>query len=199
MNLISNDCIGAYLYRDCFKTEYKNPFIWSSINIDNFLILYEFYDRIDFSSYKCDVVVNNSGICKQNSLIPKIIIDNKVEVNYFHYIQDEKYNQPTRNDGYTLINDVKGYAIDCYKERLNLMNETPIFIWDVTSCKWYNKSGKNPVSVFNKISDKYQLIIYSDSVKTDINGRVTTLYKTNGSFEVNVSANNIYNKIFNKT
>jgi uncharacterized protein (DUF1919 family) len=36
MNIIANDCAGAYLYRDSMKTEFLNPFIWSSIDIDNF-------------------------------------------------------------------------------------------------------------------------------------------------------------------
>lgn len=86
MNIIANDCAGAYIYKDHLKRDFMNPFIWSSIDIANFIKLIEFYNTIDFKNIQCKLIFNESGICKQKSYIPKIIIDNQIEVNYFHYI-----------------------------------------------------------------------------------------------------------------
>lgn len=169
-----------------------NPFIWSSIDLNNFCSLIENYDTLNFNNIECEIETNNSGICFQKSLCPKIIIDNKVEVNYFHYIEDKKCDLPTKVKGYTAINDVKKYAIDCYNRRLEKMKECPIFIWDVTRAKWYNKQNENPVEKIKNINSNYTIIIYSSKVKTDLNTNPILLNKTNDDFEVNQSAANIY-------
>ena len=93
-NIISNDCVGAYIYRDCLNTDNLNPFVWCSIDIENFSKLIENYDNINFKNIKCDLITNNSGVCKLGSLTPKINIDNIVDVNYFHYIYDKSIKLP---------------------------------------------------------------------------------------------------------
>ena len=198
MNLIANDCAGAYLYQDWFKTDFMNPFIWCSIDLNNFCCLIENYDSLNFNNIECVLETNVSGICFQKSLCPKIIIDGKVEVNYFHYIEDKKYNSPTKVKGYTAINDVKKYAIDCYTRRLEKMNGNPIFIWDVTRAKWYNKQNENPIYKIRNINSNYTVIIYSSKVKTDLTSVPILLNKTNDDFEVNQSASNIYKMYLNK-
>jgi hypothetical protein len=175
-----------------------NPFIWCSIDLNNFCRLIENYDSLNFNNIECVVETNVSGICFQKSLCPKIIIDGKVEVNYFHYIEDKKYNSPTKVKGYTAINDVKKYAIDCYTRRLEKMNGEPIFIWDVTRAKWYNKQNENPIYKIRNINSNYTVIIYSSKVKTDLTSVPILLNKTNDDFEVNQSAANIYKMYLNK-
>lgn len=192
MNIIANDCIGAYLYQDWYKCDFMNPFIWNSIDFTNFYQLIQNYDTLNFNNIDCIVETNNSGICFQKSLCPKIIIDNKIEVNYFHYIEDKKYNSPTKVKGYTAINNVKKYAIDCYNRRLEKMSGNPIFIWDVTRAQWYNKQFVNPIDKIKEINSKYTVIVYSPKIKTDFNSIPILLNKTNGDFEVNQSAANIY-------
>jgi len=131
-------------------------------------------------------------------LCPKIIIDNKVEVNYFHYIEDKKYSSPTKIKGYTAIDDVKKYAIDCYNRRLEKMSREPIFIWDVTKAQWYNKHNENPVDKIKNINSDYTVIIYSSKVKTNLSTNPILLNKSNGDFEVNQSAANIYKMYLSK-
>lgn len=192
-NIISNDCVGGYIYKDWLKTDNQNPFIWSSIDIENFIKIVEFYNDIDFRKIKCELVLNNSGICKQGSLIPKIIIDDDIEVNYFHYIYDKAFKAPTSRSGYTLYENIISYTIEAYNRRLIRMVERPTFIWDVTRIKWYNKTGKDPLNTLEKIETDSPIIIYQPNIVNSKKGNITLLNKTNGSFEVNVSAKNIYN------
>ena len=194
-NIISNDCVGGYIYKDWLKTDNQNPFIWSSIDIENFIKIVKCYDDIDFRNIKCELVLNNSGICKQGSLIPKIIIDDDIEVNYFHYICDKAFKAQTSRSGYTLYENIISYTIEAYNRRLTRMVERPTFIWDVTRIKWYNKTGKEPLDTFEKIETDSPIIIYQPNIINSKKGNITLLNKTNGSFEVNVSAKNIYNNI----
>lgn len=198
MNIIANDCAGAYLYQDQYKCDFMNPFIWNSIDFTNFCQLIQYYDTLNFNHIECVIETNNSGICFQKSLCPKIIIDNKVEVNYFHYIEDKRYSSPTKVKCYTAIDDVKKYAIDCYNRRLEKMSGEPIFIWDVTKIKWYNKLSENPIDRIKEINSKYTVIIYSPKVKTDLNATPILLNKINGDFLVNQSAANIYKMYLSK-
>jgi uncharacterized protein (DUF1919 family) len=85
MNIISNDCVAGYIYTKQLKTEFINPFAWSSMNIDNFCNLIKNFDTINYQNINCQLIINKSGVCELGSIIPQIIIDNKVEVNYFHY------------------------------------------------------------------------------------------------------------------
>ena len=195
MNIISNDCVAAYIYQNHLKTEFKNPFIWHSIDIENFSKLVESYDDIDFRNIKCELINNDTGICKKESLTPKIIIDNLIEVNYFHYIQDSNFKEPTKMSGYTFYNDIVEYATDLYNKRLLKMTESPVFIWDVTKIKWYNKEGNAPLDVFKSMSPKYNLIIYQPFITNGKDGNIILLRKTNSGFEVNVSAKYIYNNV----
>jgi len=194
MNIIANDCAGGYIYKDCLKVDFMNPFIWSSIDINNFTKLISLYDNINFKNIRCELILNDSGICKNGTSVPKIIIDDKIDILYFHYILNEKYITPTKIDGYTMCKDIKQYTIDCYLRRVEKMNEDPIFIWDVTRCHWYNKTSIDPVSTFKEIESKYKIIIYSPTLKDNIDGKIITLNKVNKCFEVNTSGHNIYQK-----
>ena len=75
------------------------------------------------------------------------------------------------------------------------MVERPTFIWDVTRIKWYNKTGKDPLDTLEKIETDSPIIIYQPNIVNSKKGNITLLNKTNGSFEVNVSAKNIYNNV----
>lgn len=90
------------------------------------------YKKINFRNISCDLILNESGICKQKSLIPRIIIDDKLEANYFHYIYDKNYKTPTKIESYTMCDDIISYTVDAYNKRVDKMVETPIFVWDVT-------------------------------------------------------------------
>lgn len=194
MNIISNDCLGAYVYQDQLKIDFQNPFIWCSINIENFVKLIDNYDKIDFKNIECDLQLNDSGICQQGSYTPRIIIDNKVDVNFFHYIQSEKYDSPTKINGYTMCKDILDYTKVSYLRRLEKTNSNPIFVWDVTMCGWYNKKNVDVINTFKTINTEYKIIVYSPNVSDSVDINIITLHKDNKSSEVNVSASNVYKK-----
>lgn len=97
-----------------------------------------------------------------------------------------------------MCDDIIKYTVDSYLRRIDKMIEHPIFIWDVTKCKWYNKSDVNPVDEFKRINTNYTILIYSPILKNDTDSNLVFLNKQNGDFEVNVSAANIY-KMYIKT
>ena len=195
MNIIANDCAGAYIYRDSLKSEFLNPFIWSSIDIENFIKLIREYETIDFRNITCELILNESGICKQQSYIPVITIDNQIDVHYFHYIQYDKYKIPTKVSGYTMYDDIIGYTKEHYMKRLQEMTEQPLFIWDVTACKWYNRINSDPVSLFKTIQTNYKIIIYSTDVETGTDRNIITARKPTIRQEVNTSAYDIYKRV----
>lgn len=52
MHIISNNCLGGYIYRDSLKQEYSTPFIWCKIKEDSFIPLTENLYKIDFTNYE---------------------------------------------------------------------------------------------------------------------------------------------------
>jgi len=78
------------------------------------------------------------------------------------------------------------------------MSREPIFIWDVTKAQWYNKHNENPVDKIKNINSDYTVIIYSSKVKTNLSTNPILLNKSNGDFEVNQSAANIYKMYLSK-
>jgi len=47
MNIISNNCLGGFIYKDFLQIKYENPFIFSLMDYDDFLYLLENYETID--------------------------------------------------------------------------------------------------------------------------------------------------------
>lgn len=192
MNIIANDCVTGYIYKNHLKCQNQNPFIWSSIDLDNFCTLIENYNKINFHNIKCDLVLNNSGICKQGSLTPKIVIDNLIEVNYFHYVYDASYVSPSKIGPYTMYNDIIAYTVNAYKQRLDRMTEEPMFVWDVTKILWYNKEKESPFEKFKLLKTDFKIIIYQPNIENSIKNNIVLLNKVNGSFEVDASAKHIF-------
>lgn len=115
MNIISTNCLAGHLYRDLLKCEYKNPFIWTNIWNKDFLYLIEHFKEIDFHNYE---IQKNSNLL----LLFKICIDNKVNVEYNHYIFSTKYNTPTKIGIDIYYNKIWEYISEKYEKRLSLMN-----------------------------------------------------------------------------
>ena len=77
-NVISSNCIGGYYFRELNLTA-KNPFIWTSIKLSNFITLIENYNDIDFSNYKLSFT-NGEFASKINRTNPqKLFLDEKVK------------------------------------------------------------------------------------------------------------------------
>lgn len=128
MNIISNSCLGSFLYKDVLKTVYQNPFCWNVIDDDSLIYLIQNYDNINF---------NNFELVKDEQNNFYIIIDNKVKVWYIHY-RYSTTDKIIRHEGEDVFYaKIWEYIVDCYQRRLERMitsNENPIFVlgtsWD---------------------------------------------------------------------
>ena len=84
MNIISNNCLGGFIYRDILKCEYQNPFIWTSIFPDTFNELLTNFERINFQNVK---IVRDTIISDNNYLT---ILDNKYKIYNSHIFLSKK-------------------------------------------------------------------------------------------------------------
>lgn len=159
MNIISNDCTAGFIYRE-LNQKYGNPFIWTSINLDNFIKLIENYDTINFSNMTdIKLIENNSKISVQHEMCPVIMIDNLIDVYYFHHFYKEGVSEEQNTTKrYIYDENISEYVLESYKRRLNNMTENPIFILSDSDCyKWY----KSDLKRFNNIKTSHKIIIYT--------------------------------------
>lgn len=84
MNLISNCCVGGFLY-EINNEQFSNPFIWTMTNSDSFIYLLENYDNINWDNIEFDKFKRSDG-----KLCYSIIVDSKLRINYTHYLQGKK-------------------------------------------------------------------------------------------------------------
>ena len=195
MNIISNDCVAGYIYTKCLKTNFKNPFAWCSINLTNFCNLIKLYNDLDFRNTKINLIKNDSPICTYGSIVPNIIIDNIININFFHYIQSNRYNATKKVGGYKFSNNILEYTKNEYYKRLERMTEQPIFIWHITKNIWYNDKGANPIDEFKSISSKFKIIIFGEDLKTEVIDNMIILNDEQRRAEIHISGENIYKKI----
>lgn len=121
MNIVSNSCIGACLYKQCHNT-FNNPFMWNVIDFDSFVYLIEHWNEIDFYDYE---------LIKDDKWIFSILIENKIKIQYVHYIFNPNYSHPTLDKaGNILYNKIWEYIVERYDTRLSRMldnKEYPLF------------------------------------------------------------------------
>lgn len=60
MNLISNCCLGAFIY-EIKNEEFNNPFMWAMTNTDSFIYLMEHYDTINWDNIDFDKFQRSDG------------------------------------------------------------------------------------------------------------------------------------------
>lgn len=163
MNIITNSCVGGYLYKDYFKIPYENPFIWSYIDFNSFIYLMMNFKTINYKNIRIE---NNNHI----------IIDDKVDVHYLHYIKDNSCSKPTfvKKDNTIRYSNIEDYTLDKYLRRLSRMNidDNPIFIF-AHSYIYLNKEQLNKL---NDISLQYECLIYNDII-ANLNNEKCHIYK----------------------
>lgn len=123
MNIISNNCIGGFIYRDIIKEQYKNPFIWSFMKTDPFFDMCENFDTVDFRNVEDHL--NDSSIYPENR--SGLLIDGKYPLAFHHVWLDPNYPTPTVIKGWgNGINvkclDPRKYIREKYFKRLSRMN-----------------------------------------------------------------------------
>lgn len=116
MNIVSNNCLGGFIYRDILKCEYQNPFIWTSINHLELLDIIKNFNSINFSNMSID----RDGNGLSNNFIT--VIDDKYRI-FNHHIQFSIKDNVPRNVGNNVYyNKPWEYIVEKYDKRLKRMN-----------------------------------------------------------------------------
>ena len=82
MLIISNSCVGGFLYRDFYKVQYNNPFIWSSIPVEEMIKMINNFNNINWYNYKI-ILIEAKSVKKK---YVRIIVDDKFYINFPHHI-----------------------------------------------------------------------------------------------------------------
>lgn len=131
MNIIANNCVGADLYFNVLKSEFKCPFIWSLIFPDEFIFLCKNYDTINFENVELVQMTEDDDKGTQKHKIQNHIcgirIDNKITAWYTHILYDCSCKEPCiRGDDRFYYRNFE-WVLNKYNERLQRMTEKPIF------------------------------------------------------------------------
>lgn len=122
LKLISNSCVGGFIYRDNVRCAYQTPFIWNLIDFESMYYLIKNFQDINFKNY---------DIKKNANWSFSIIIEDKIELKYIHYKFDKNANNIIYKDIDVYYNRIWEYIVDKYDKRLNVMlnnTSSPIFI-----------------------------------------------------------------------
>lgn len=91
MNIISNNCIGGFIYRDILKTKYETPFIWSAMEHNEFFELCENLRTVNLNDIQ--ETIDTKSIYTENR--SALLIDKKYTLAFHHVWKDDNYNTPT--------------------------------------------------------------------------------------------------------
>lgn len=114
MNIISNNCIGGFIYRDILKEKYKNPFIWTAItDRESFIDLCKNFDTVNFKNISHTIDTTTTEATNRNALL----IDGKYTLCFHRVWEDSRYEIPT-----VVKNWGAGINV-CYKDPITYIRE----------------------------------------------------------------------------
>ena len=125
MNIISNNCAGAAIYKYVLNTEYQNPFIWCFTDLK---ALVAKFDSINWTSVK---IYN-----EMPNLLGRwhLCIDNMVDMNFVHAYWDPSHETPYIDQWNVRYNRIWQYLMDKYVKRVKRMldhKESPIYVVNI--------------------------------------------------------------------
>lgn len=154
MNIISNRCLGGFIYTEVLKEPFGNPFIWTRLECQYLLYLINNYENINFKNYT--IVKQTNELSKFNT-----VIDGKIVCQNNHMWFSAKDNIPRKEKNNVYYNKIWEYIANNYDKRLDRMiksNEKPIIVLDDVF-KGYDKIIKAC-----KLK-KYRLLIFTNTLK----------------------------------
>lgn len=116
INIIGNNCIGGFLYKNLFKMEYQNPFIWIRILNNHFINLIENFEIIDFKNYELKAYKTLDDF--------RLLIDNKTEIEFVHMKFEQNASTPIVDGVFVYYNKIWEYIIEKYEARLKRMKSS---------------------------------------------------------------------------
>lgn len=122
MNLISNNCLGAYTYQ-LLNMEYNNPFMWSTLTYNDMRNLIYNWDTINWFNTTIHLANNlptvDSTFYKQHTYY--LNIDRKFNIWYPHYRNSTTHPTPTVIGIDVYHNEIWNYIIEKYVARVKRM------------------------------------------------------------------------------
>lgn len=162
MNLVGNSCISSYIVRDIIGQKFTNPFVWCIMDFDSCYNLVKYWDELNFWNY---------DIIKDNDWNFSILIDNKVKVQFVHYIFSKADTVIRKKDNNVYYNHIWEYIDEKYKKRIaNIKSEKPIFIFATAN---YGFERHKPFTLeqqkkLEALNSQYKIIFsFKDMIKSD--------------------------------
>lgn len=122
VNIISNNCAGAAIYKYVLQSSYQNPFIWCTTNVDQLML---HFHNIQFDKFS---LFNES---KQLDKVWHIQIDNLIDCRFLHAKFDPAQQTPYIHDVDVYYNKIWEYLVNNYVKRVQRMlriNTEPIYV-----------------------------------------------------------------------
>lgn len=88
-NIICNNCVGTHLYKELNPSlAYPNPFMWTHIDSNDFKLLVNHWNDINF--YDAHIIVKDKGYPRNGGVkVYGVLIDDKIHVYFPHMIPHE--------------------------------------------------------------------------------------------------------------
>lgn len=127
MNILSTNCLGAFIYRDVLNIPYNNPFIWTTFSFKDFKTLITDYEKINFKN----VELFKEGNEFSNNF--NLRIDDKITLKNTHIFFDKNQSTLLKKNNCVFYNKPWEYIIEKYNNRITRMdNNVIIMIYDST-------------------------------------------------------------------
>lgn len=160
MNLISNCCLNDFILQK-WDLGHTSPFAWADVDFASFYNLLTDYDNINFWKYELFIKLHPYY---RGRAVHGVRIDDKVNITYIHYLQDENYQQPTRVGADVYCPNAAEFIDAMYRRRLkrmDILQEDPIFVleWEHLD---YNE--ENFMKLL-KTDLKYKVVVITNNEK----------------------------------
>lgn len=156
MNIITNNCLGGHIYKDLLKTEYKNPFIWTLFEPDDYIDFIDNFDNINFENYEIDKV----GEGLSNNF--QIVIEGKYHIKCIHHHFDVNADKPFIKGTDVYYNRIWEYINEKYLKRLERMKKekNTIFIYYEPNLEC------NKITLLTEIAKKHKCLAFTNKLES---------------------------------
>lgn len=204
MQIISDCCAGAYIYRDYLKIQYPNPFIWNTILLKDMYNLIKNYHRINFNNielirFKDHIPLSffqgDKFMELQYNTLTGLRIDNIFNVFWTHNYYDKNAIIPRKQGGEVFYYKNYELTLENWNKRIIRLdkNEKPIFMIITQKNKFGTR--EDYVKLLNDFPNENIVIITADKELLKYNTQNHRIYY---NFCVDRSPEPILKEIYNE-
>ena len=167
MNIISNNCLGGFVYKEVLQTQYSNPLIWHAfVNPQEYSSFIKDFDKLNFENI---MLSKDSDGLKNNFIID---IDEKYKIFQHHMFFDANATVPTvfgPNGNDIKYNHIWEYIVNNFIRRTERMKKEKNIL--VLFYDPYDKIEKHQQIVDAIADKKYKGLIFSNQ-KLNLNNDI---------------------------